>query len=839
MTGLTQDLWYALRQLRKAPVFALTAIVTLALGIGANTAIFTVFNQVLLRMLPVQNPGELVRFSFIGSDMGHVHAFGGTDKDFFSYPMYRDLRDRNTVLTGLAANTESQVGAVWQNQPEVLDAELVSGNYFNVLGVATAAGRPLLPSDDVTKEGSPVVVLSYNYWKTRLNASDSVVDQKLLINGHPFVIVGVAEKGFSSAIAGFTPKVFIPMTMKPQVEPSSDDLEDRRSHWLNIIGRLKPGSTVAASTAALTAEWRAIRAQELAAHPIGDAHFRDRFVVQSSLILNEDAKGFSPLRDQLRTPLLILMGMVLLLAAMTCVNLTSLLLVRAASRAREFAVRYALGAARSRIVRQMFIEGILLGAIGGALGLLLAPSSAALLVRMINGTSSAGAELPFSVSPSPSIFLFTLALSMAISIIFSLAPAWQMLKPDLNETLRQQSASTHGAAQSFRKTAIAIQIGLGVLLLSGASIFLKTLHNLKNQQMGMATDHLVTFTIDPSLSGYTHADAHPIQQRIQETLAALPGVQAVGATKDWLLVGGGMSSNITVAGYVSKGEDDTDVETPSITPGYFTALRIPLLLGRDISDSDASGSPNVAVINAAMATKFFGSPQNALGRFVGGGGGKNVKLDIRIVGVVADSKQRSVRDGATPTLFRPFAQTPKDYYLNYFIRSAQTPESLESSIRTSLRNIDTKLVPDSMKTMDDVISDNIANERVIALLASCFAFLALLTTAIGLYGVLAYATAQRTREIGLRMALGAQRLAVVRLILREIVLVAAVGIGIALPVSVALSRLLRSELFGVSTFDPATLFFCIAATVAIVLIAAALPARRAASTDPMRALRTE
>jgi len=839
MNGLTQDFRYALRQLRRAPVFALTAVVTLALGIGANTAIFTVFNQVLLRMLPVRNPGELVRLSFTGSQMGHVHIFGGTDRDFFSYPMYRDLRDRDTALAGLIANTESQVGVVWQNQPEALDAELVSGNYFDVLGVSAAAGRLLLPSDDVVKAGSPVVVLSYDYWKTRFASSNNIVNQKLLINGHPFVVVGVAAKGFSSAIGGFTPKVFIPLTMKSQVELSSDDTEDRRSSWLNIIGRLKPGATASTTSAAVTAEWRSIRAEELAAHPMGNAHFRENFVAKSSIVLNDDAKGFSPLRDQLHTPLLILMGMVLLLAAMTCVNLTGLLLVRAAARGREFAVRYALGAARNRIVRQMLMEGLLLGSIGGALGLLLAPASAAALVRTINGTSAAGAELPFSVNPSAGVLLFNIVLSMAISLVFSLAPAWQMMKPDLNEALRQQSSSTHGAAQSLRKIAIAIQIGLSVLLLSGAGIFLKTLHNLKAQQTGMDTSHVVTFTLDPGLAGYDQKSAPPLQQRVLQALKTVPGVRNVGGTTDWLLSGGGLSGNITIQGYTAKSDDDLDVEKPAITPGYFNSLGIPLLMGRDLSESDASGGPKVALVNVSLAKKYFGSPQNALGHFVGIGGGKDVKVDIRIVGVVADSKQRSLRDGATPTLYRAFAQDPRGSYLNYFVRTAQTPELVENAIRSTLHGVDPNLVPDSMKTMDEQINDNISNERVIALLSGCFALLAMLTTAIGLYGVLAYATAQRTREIGIRMALGAQRTAVVRLVLREIVVVASLGIGLALPVSIALSQLLRSQLFGVSPFDPSTLLACIAATLAMVVIAAAVPARRAASVEPTQALRTD
>jgi putative ABC transport system permease protein len=830
-----QDLRYALRQLKRAPAFTLTAILTLALGIGANTAIFTVFNQVLLRMLPVQRPQELVQLSYIGSDTGHIDTFGGTDKDFFSYPMYRDLRDRNTVFSGVLANDETQVGAVWNNQPELLPAEIVSGNYFDVLGVKAAAGRLFVSSDDAAKEGSPVVVLSYNYWKTRFDASPNVLNQTLLINGHPFTIVGVAAPGFSSAINGYTPKVFVPMTMKPQITPGRDNLEDRRSRWLNIVARLKPGISAATASAAMTPLWRSIRTDELSAMKTSSAQFREHFVAKSSIVLTNDAKGFSPLRDNLRTPLMILMGMVLLLAAMTCVNLTSLLLVRASAREREFAVRYALGAARGRILRQMLIEGLLLGTLGGALGLALAPTAAAMLVRRI----SESGELPFSVTPTGAVFAFNLLLSLGISLLFSIAPAWQLMKPGLNESLRQQSASTLGAAQRFRKTAIAIQIGLSVLLLSGAGLFVRTLHYLKAQDMGMATDHLVELGISPTMAGYAQKNAVALQDRVRSVLGGLPGVQVVGATSDPVLSDDDSQSNITIEGYAAKPDEDVDVETPWVTPGYFASLGIPLIAGRDLTEADSTSAPKVAVVNQSFALKYFGSPPKALGHLLAQGAGDKVTLDTQIVGVVGDAKQHGVREGIVRTLYRPFAQDPRANNLTFYIRTAQAPEIAENTIRSALHALDPKLVADSMKTMDEQIDQNISNERMIALLATSFALVALLTTAVGLYGVLAYATAQRTREIGIRMALGAQRIAVVRLVLTDMAKIAAIGIAVALPVSIALSRLLRSQLFGVQPFDPRTLLACIAVTAAMVLAAAALPAQRAASVEPTKALRME
>lgn len=835
MNGWMQDVRYALRQLLKAPGFTLTAVATLALGIGANTAIFTVFNQVLLRALPVEKPGELVRLSFIGSDMGHVSVFGGTDADFFSYPMYRDLRDRNAVFSGVLANDPAQVGVVWQNQPELVDAELVSGNYFDVLGVRPTAGRLLVESDDAVKNGSPVAVLSYDYWKKRFDGSNGVVHQTLLINGQPFTIVGVAAEGFTSAINGNRPKVFLPMTMKAQVTPDRDDLENRRSRWLNIVARLKPGVSQATATAAMTTLWRTVRAEELSAKPMGGAQFRERFVAKSSMVLNDDAKGFSPMRDSLRTPLLILMGMVLLLAAMTCVNLTSLLLVRAAVRGREFAVRYAMGAGRVRILRQLLIEGLVLGTLGGALGLALAPMAATVLVRGISGDG----DLPFSVRPEGAVLWFNLLLSVGISLLFSMAPALQMMKPDLNEALRQQSASTLGAAQRFRRTAIAIQIGLSVLLLSGAGLFVRTLHNLKTQQMGIATDHLVELEVEPTLAGYSQKDAVALQERIRSVLSGLPGVIVVGGTTDPVLADNDTQRNITIEGYTAKPDEDVDVETPMITPGYFKALGMPLLVGRDLTDADTLGAPKVALVNSSFAVKYFGSAQGALGRSVAGGAGNKVHPDTQIVGVVGDAKQHGVKEGAVVTLYRPFAQTPQGSGLEFYVRTAQAPSMAENTIRAALHGLDPKLVADSMRTMEEQIDQNVSNERMMALLAMSFALLALLTTAVGLYGVLAYATTQRTKEIGIRMALGAQRSAVVRLVLMDMAKLAAIGIVVALPVAVVLARWLRSELFEVQPFDPLTLTGCVVVTVAMVLLAAALPARRAASVEPTKALRAE
>jgi putative ABC transport system permease protein len=481
------------------------------------------------------------------------------------------------------------------------------------------------------------------------------------------------------------------------------------------------------------------------------------------------------------------------------------------------------------------LEGLVLGTLGGGLGLLLAPMAASVLARWISGN---GGDPLFSVAPGGVVLWFNVALSIGISLLFSMAPAWQMMRPNLNEGLRQQSASTLGGAQRFRRTAIAIQIGLSILLLSGAGLFVRTLHNLKAQDMGLVTDHVLGFAIDPSLAGYTPKESLAVQNGVRSALAALPGTRWVGGTTDPVLAGNQESRSIQIEGYATPQGDDVSVEAPQITPGYLQTLGIPIIAGRDITEADTLATQKVVVVNQTFATKYFGSPQNALGHYVAMGSA-SPKLDTQIVGIVGDSKHRGVRRGVVSTVYCAFAQSPASSSLQFYVRTSQAPEAAENNIRVALHQLDSKLVIDSMKTMDEQINDNVSNERMIALLAVSFALVALLTTAVGLYGVLAYATAQRTREIGIRMALGAQRWAVVRLVLLDMAKVALIGTAVALPVSVLMARWLRSQLFEVQPFDPLTLIGCVLVTGLMVMAAAALPARRAASVEPTRALRTE
>ena len=603
------DIRYALRQFRKSPLFTLIAVITLAVGIGASTAIFTLLDQALIRSLPVSHPEQLVRLRYTGESPGHTNNYGGDDKDFFSYPMYRDLRDKNSVFSGLLANDEKYVGVQWNDRSELAEAELVSGNYFEVLGLQPALGRLLLPADDVPN-GNPVVVLSFNYWKMKLGSNPDVIGKALLLNAHPFTIVGVVQPGFHSVVAGETPGLFVPASAKNIITPRWQDFEDRQSHWITIVGRLKPGESLQQAQAGLDPLWHAIRAEELKQFGYHSERTRRLFLDESHIQLLNSARGFSPLRDQIGTPLVILMGMVSLLVLMACVNISSLLLVRAAGRTREMAVRYAMGAGRWQIVRQLLLEGLLLGTVGGALGLLLAPVVGNVLVH--TAFTDPMSEIPLSTHPDTRILLFNFAVAFTVSILFSLAPALRFLRPDLVATLKQQSATAAGSPLRFRRISVGAQIAVSLLLLIGAGLFVRTLKNLRAVDVGFVPDHMVTFDLNPRLAGYQAGQMQALNQRILENLAALPGVRAVAATDDPDLAGDDETGNVSIAG-VKMNEDDQDFEEPSVTPAYFATLKAPLLAGRVFTDQDVLGKAKVAVVNLSVAKRYFGSPQNAIG----------------------------------------------------------------------------------------------------------------------------------------------------------------------------------------------------------------------------------
>ncbi|MFZ0798481.1 MAG: ADOP family duplicated permease, partial [Terriglobales bacterium] len=633
------------------------------------------------------------------------------------------------------------------------------------------------------------------------------------------------------------PDVFAPMMMKAEVMPGSKDLDDRRSSWLNIVGKLKPGVSREQAEVGIGPLWYSIRSDELKEIKGASERFRDHFVTKSHLFVLDGAKGFSPLRSDVQMPLLIVMGMVGLVALMACANVGSLLLVRASGRIREMSVRYALGAKRKRVIQQLLVEGLLLGSAGGLLGMLLAPRVSALLTNMI--WSGGTGDLPFSAKPDLRIMLFNCALALFASLLFSLAPAAQFWRPDLAPALKQQGMTARSGSLRFRRVSVALQIGLSLMLLVGAGLFVRTLHNLKSLNAGFATDHLLTFGVDPRMAGYEPARTFALYQRVFETLKGLPGVRSVAATNDPELANDNETGNITIAGYAEKPQEDMNVEQPNVSADYFSTLQMPLLAGRAFTEQDSVELHKVAVVNESFARHFFfGDPQKALGHYFGGGPGE-VKTDTEIVGVVKDAKHTGLREPVTRTAFLPYLQVPEPHAMTFYVRTWQQPESAEGTIRRAMQTLDSSLVLATFRTMDEQIDDNLTAERVIALLASGFGVLAALMAAVGLYGVLAYSTTQRTSEIGIRMALGATRASVVRMVLFEVLWLAGISIAVALPLSLLLMSAVKSQLYGISSSDPLTLCLMTALVILVALGSAMLPARRAARIDPMKALRYE
>jgi len=832
MDTFLQNIRFATRQLRKYPGFTAVAVLTLAVGIGANASIFSLVNQVLLKKLPVREPDRLVTLQFAGSDTGHTDSWGGGENIQFSYPMYRDLRDQNSVFEGMLAVYPVQVGVQWHNTPSLARSEVVSGNYFSVLGVTPELGRLFVPEDSATRGSSQFVVLNYLYWTEHFGSDPSVINQSLLINGNPYTVIGVAKPGFNSVITGQLTDIFVPITMKAQIMPGWDDLEDRRSKWMSIVARLKPGISKQQAQAGITGLWKSLRAVELQGLPGHSQRFRDQFVEKSYITLLDASKGLSSLRETMRTPLLILMSMVGLLTLMAIANVGSLLLVRASARTREMSVRYSLGATRARVVGQLLIEGLALGLIGGALGLALSPLLSKALLHVVDSE-----QRFLSASPDRSVAIFCFVLSVVASVLFSLAPIIQFYRPKVTDALRQKSGTGEVAHAKFRRFTVGMQIGLSLILLLGAGLFSRTLANLKSVDTGFVTDHILTFQLDPQLAGYQPSAVTSLYKRLIEILATQPGVQSVGMTDDPVLANNNSTFSIEVPGYQAQEGERMSFEWERITPGYFTTLRLPLIAGRPFTEADTLDSLKVVVVNESFVHKFFGTADRALGRtfFIG----KASDKPLTIVGIVKDAKHTNLHSLPVPIFYSPLFQQSEPGSVGVYVRTTQAPEDAGGSVRAAVTQLDSKLVVDSLQTMNAEIDSTLTSERMLSFLAAAFGVVAAFITAIGLYGVLAYSIAQRTREIGVRMALGATRGTVVKMVLAEVLLITGLSIAVAIPLSLALGSFVRSQLYGVSYRDPATLLLVVTSIAVLALLTASVPARRAVKVQPISALRYE
>lgn len=840
MQNILNDLRYALRQLRLAPVFTLTAVLTLALGVGANTAIFSLLDQALLKALPVRDPQRLVYLQGTGDAwQGHTSSHGGGVESYFSYPMYRDLRDKDEAFDALIGTAKATVDLTRNSTSEFAEAELVTGNYFTMLGVAPALGRVFTQAEDQQKDSAPVAVISFNYWRAHMNSDPSVVGETISLNNHPFRVIGVSAPGFHSAVWGESPAMFVPMAMIDQVIPGqAKRLTDHTDRWMNIMGRLKDGVSTQQAQAMSAPLWHALRAEELKALGTRSKRFTDEFLTNSRLLVQPAARGFSYNRENYQTPLLVVMAMALLVLLIAAVNVASLLLVRAAARAREFSLRYALGARAPRILRQLLIEGLLIGVGGGVAGMLLAPAAIRVLAHRLGSDDGSG---PFASAMDLRLLLFNFAIAIAVSVFFSLAPAVQALRPDLTGALRSQLSTSTGGALGFRRFVVAAQIGLSLLLLVGAGLFVRTMQQLRSFNVGFRTDHLVGFALAPRLAGYDPLRIPAMRQRMLENIGAIAGAENVGAANSPQLANQSHSGNVTFASYKAAPDEDINIDRTNISPGFFSTLGAPLVIGRDITPEDTADHPKIAVVNEALAKKYFGSSRNAIGQRVADGG-PSKPFDMEIVGVVADFRHSDIRDAIRPAFFQPLEQaTGSDVSraLYFYVRTHLPPETMFASIRRVVADVDPLLAIDDLRTMDKQIDENLANERLIELLAITFGLLATVLAGVGLYGVVAYTTGQRTKEIGIRIALGSSRWSISRLVFSDVLRMAVLGVAVALPAAVLLARLLRSQLFGVTPSDPYVLTAAVALVAVVAVIAALLPARKAAAVEPSVVLRAE
>jgi predicted permease len=822
------DLRFALRTLRKTPAFTIIVVLTLALGIGANTAIFSLTDQLLLRLLPVAEPQRLVMFENPGPFQGRTN-----NRNTFSYPMYRDFRDRNSVFSGVIASFTPSLTLTVDGAAERVNGELVSGNYFDVLGVRPIAGRALAPDDDRTANTSDAAMISYGYWMRRFAGDRRVLNRSIGLNGHPMTIVGITPPGFFGISMGQSSDVFVPVTLKAQMTPTWDDLENRRSRWLVLMARLKPGVSIAQAEAGMNVLYRQINELEVKELTGASANMRERFVAKH-LFVKAGAKGPSGLRQQFSTPILVLMGMVGLVLLIACANVANLLLARGAARQKDVAIRLALGAGRTAIVRQLLVESLLLALAGAAAGLPLAWGATAILVRALPSQS---VEQTLSTTPDARVVAFAVLISLVTAVLFGLAPALQSSRPALT-TLKEEGGAVVGGTghARFRKTLVVAQVGLSILLLAGAALFARSLYNLKSLDPGFDPERLLAFSVDPALSGYSHESSVRLFHDLQTRIAALPEVRAVSLAVTPLLTDSEWRRSITVEGHQAKEGEDMNPDVDSIGPSYFATMGQPLVAGRDFTERDSAGAPKVAIVNEALAKYFFGSG-NAIGHRLGFRSAN--ANDIEIIGVVKDAKTTTLRDEIKRLVYTPYMQTEELNEMTFYVRARGDAASATASVRSVVAQTDRNLPIFDMKTMDARVDESLFIERMVAGLSVAFGVLATALAAIGLYGVMSYSVARRTREIGIRMALGAERTAVLWLVLREVALLVGIGVVAGVPLAVGLGRVVQSQLFNLSPTDPVALAAAALLLAGVALIAGYLPARRATRVDPMLALRCE
>jgi predicted permease len=832
---LAQDVSYGVRTLAKNPAFTLLAMATLALGIGANTAMFSLLDQVVLRLLPVRDPERVVIVRETGNHYGNSYG-----PNTISWPMFEDLRDHNQVFSGMFCRFPATVDIGYGDRTAQISAELVSGSYFSILGVGTALGRTIAPDDDAVPDSKPVVVLSYNFWQSYFNGDRTVVGRTVGLNRLAMTVIGVAQPGFDGVELGVPAKVFVPIMMKTEMTPRSDGLKDRprRLSWVSAYGRLKPGVSLEQAQLSLQPLMHSILEMEsLQPEFTRNATAEDReLLLRNRIELLPGAEN--GLREYMRKPLLLLValtGAVLLLA---CANLANLLLARATAREREFAVRLAIGAGRARIVRQLLLESLLLAGAGTILGLALAFLADRILLR-IYLPEDAAAEFAVSPIPDGRVLAFVVGIMLLTSLVFGLLPSVRGSRTEITLALKDRSGALSAGGISLRRLLAGVQVSLSLVLLFGAGLFVRTLRNLENLGPGFPTDRLLTFTINPSLSGYTDEQTESFFERLNVNLESMPGVTSVGLSAMSLLKGYAWQNAI-----VGKDFEGAPIEQQpvlnNVSPDYFATLGIPLLAGRGITPRDhASLKYTVAVINEGFARKYFPG-RNPIGqRFGLVNDVQTVTPDIEVIGVIPDRKYRDLRETPPPQAYFPYYEDIKFRGMTIYLHTQADPHLLENALRERMHQFDPRVPVVDLQTVNEQIGFSLRTERLVASLSGVFGGLATLLAVIGLYGVMAYVVQRRTREIGIRIALGAARGNVIAMVMREVMLLIGAGLAAGMGLALVLADLIRSQLFGLNSRDPFTLIGSAIVLTAAAGVAGFLPALRASGTDPTTALRQE
>jgi len=843
------DLKFALRQFQKSPGFAATVILTISLGIGANTAIFTLVHAILLQSLPVRHPASLYRIGDLDDccvNGGYMNDSG--DFDLFSYDLFRLFQGAAPEFEQLAAFQSGQGMMnvrVGNTTAKAERTEYVSGNYFSTFGLGAYAGRLLQPSDDVPG-AAPVAVLSYAAWRASHAGDRNLVGATVFVQSHPVTIVGVAPPGFfGDRVNDSPPALWIPLNAEPILEGETSILKQPGSNWLYLLGRLKPGVSAVALQSKISAALR----QWLATQPLYTSNGNDKEIPKQHVVITPAGGGIQNLQQEAGDGLQLLTWISALVLLVACANVANLLLARGTSRRAETSIRTALGAARPVLIRQMLMESVILAVAGGAIGIAIAYLGARTILNLAFPDAT---QLPIHASPSPVVLGFAFLLSLITGIVFGIVPAWISSHSDPADALRGLNRSTGDRAHLPQKMLIVLQAAVSLVLLVGAGLMTKTLRNLEQQNFGIVTRNRYVIHIDPMGAGYNVNTIAAFNQRLEQEFSALPGVKSLGIALYSTLEGNNWGEGVYVQGHPAPGpEEHNGSSWDRVSPHFFETVGQPVIRGRGLTELDTATSQPVAVVNQAFVKKFF-PKEDPMGRHFGNMDQKYAG-DYEIVGIVADAKYNNPRGEFRPMYFRPLTQFNRTFTEQQMaiaesrslfpnsitVQFVGDAAALESMARLTLANINPDLTMVAFKSLDYQVADNFNGERLIARLTSLFGLLALVLASVGLYGITAYSVARRTGEIGVRMALGANRTNVVLMVLRTALVLVGVGLALGIPIALLGGRLMRSQLYGVHAYDPLTLSIAVVALGASAAVAGFIPARRAASVEPMKALRVE